>query len=141
MTVPTPPEAVATVSRLARALDADDFAAARACLSEDCVYETPDGTKRGPAAIVASYAEASTRAQRTFDEVRYASELGEPVGRTVPVVFTDYVLRAGGRWHRHRCRQEFTVGANGAVVRITHHELPGERERLDAYLRECGLER
>jgi len=141
MTVPATREILAIVSRLAHALDADDFTAARACLAEECVYVAPDGTKRGPDAIVASYAAASAWAQRTFDEVRYASEVGEPMGPTVPVVFTDYVLRAGGRWHRHRCRQEFTVGANGAVVRITHHDLPGERERLDAYLRECGIAR
>ena len=73
--------------------------------------------------------------------MRYASEIGPPVGATVPVTFTDYLLKAGGRWHRYRCRQEFTVGDAGRIVRITHHELPGEREGLDAYFSECGIEK
>lgn len=129
------------VTRLAHALDADDFTAARACLDDDCVYVGLDETWAGSEAIIGSYADASAWAHRTFDEVRYASEIGEPTGTTVPVTFTDYLLKAGGRWHRYRCRQEFTVGAGGRIARITHHELPGERDGLDAYFRECGIER
>lgn len=129
------------VARLARALDADDYTGARACLAEDCVYVGRDETWNGSEAIIGSYADASAWAHRTFDEVRYASEVGEAAGATVPVMFTDYLLKAGGRWHRYRCRQEFTVGAGGRIVRITHHDLPGEREALDTYFRDCGIER
>ena len=132
----TTSEALAVVSGLAQALDADDFFAARACLAEDCVYVGLDDTCHGSEAIIASYADASAWAHRTFDEVRYASEVGLPDAATVPVVFIDYLLKAGGRWHRYRCRQEFAV-EGGRVVRITHHELPGEREGLDAYFKEC----
>ncbi len=128
------------VQGLARALDADDFSAARAFVADDCVYETGGRARRGPEEVLASYAEASAWARRTFDEVRYESELGPVSGRTAAVTFTDYLLKAGGRWHRYRCRQEFTVGAGGRIVRITHHELPGEREGLIAYFRECGIE-
>jgi hypothetical protein len=141
MSVPTASQARAVVARLAQALDADDFTGARACLEDDCVYVGLDETWRGSDAIVASYADASTWAHRTFDEVRYASEVGAAEGATVPVTFTDYLLKAGGRWHRYRCRQEFTVGGAGRIVRIEHRELPGEREALDAYFRECGVER
>lgn len=133
--------AEAIVARLARALDADDFTGARACLDEDCLYVGRDDTWRGSEAIIASYADASAWAHRTFDEVRYASDVGAAAGATVPVTFTDYLLKAGGRWHRYCCRQEFTVGAGGRIVRITHHELPGQREGLEAYFRECGIER
>lgn len=129
------------VARLARALDADDYTGARACLDDDCVYLGRDETWTGSEAIIGSYADASAWAHRTFDEVRYASEVGEAAGATVPVTFTDYLLKAGGHWHRYRCRQEFTVGTGGRIVRITHHDLPGEREGLDAYFRECGIER
>lgn len=133
--------ALAVVTRLAHALDADDYTGARACLDDDCVYVGLDETWRGSEAIVGSYADASAWAHRTFDEVRYASEVGTAAGATVPVTFTDYLLKAGRRWHRYRCRQEFTVGSAGRIVRIVHRELPGEREELDAYFRECGIER
>ena len=138
---PTASEARAIVTRLALALDADDYTGARVCLDDDCVYAGRDDTTQGSEAIIASYADASAWAHRTFDEVRYASEVGAAAGATVPVTFTDYLLKAGGRWHRYRCRQEFTIGSGGRVVRITHHDLPGERDGLDAYFRECGIER
>jgi len=138
---PTASEALAIVTRLAHALDADDFTGARACLDEDCVYVGRDETWRGSEAIIGSYADASAWGHRTFDEVRYASEVGAPAGATVPVTFTDYLLKAGGRWHRYCCRQEFTVGTGSTIVRITHHELPGQREGLEGYFRECGIER
>lgn len=141
MPQPTAAEAQAIVTRLAQALDADDFSAARECLAEDCVYVGHEDTSHGAEAILASYADASAWAHRTFDEVRYASEVGPAAGPAVPVTFTDYLLKAGGRWHRYRCRQEFTVGEAGRIVRIVHHELAGEREALDAYFAECGIER
>lgn len=141
MSTPRTAQAEAIVARLARALDADDFSAARACLAEDCEYVGLDDRWHGSEAIIASYADASAWAHRAFDEVRYASEVGEAAGATVPVTFTDYLLKAGGRWHRYRCRQEFTVGGGGTVVRITHHELEGEREGLEGYFNECGIER
>ena len=141
MNEPTVFEAQAIVTRLAQALDADDFTGARACLDDDCAYVGVDESWRGSEAIIASYADASAWAHRTFDEVRYASDVGEAAGATVPVTFTDYLLKAGGRWHRYRCRQEFTVGTGGRIVRIAHHDLPGEREGLEGYFRECGVER
>lgn len=129
------------VGGLAAALDADDFTAARRWLAEDCVYEGASETLRGAQAILGSYAEASAWAHRAFDEVRYESQVGAPEGDTVPVTFTDYLLKAGGRWHRYRCRQEFTVGRDGRIARIVHRDLPGEREGLAAYFKECGVER
>jgi len=141
MSEPTASEVQAIVRRLAAALDADDFAAARALLHDECVYVGPTGILRGAEAIVGSYAEASAWAHRTFDEVRYESEAGPAEGGTVPVTFTDYLLKAGGGWHRYRCRQDFAVGPGGRVARIVHHDLPGEREALEAYFREQGIER
>jgi hypothetical protein len=141
MSEPTASEAQAIVRRLAAALDADDFATARALIHDDCVYVGVAETMRGAEAIVASYADASAWARRTFDDVRYESETGSAEGATVPVTFTDYLLKAGGRWHRYRCRQDFSVGVDGCITRIVHHDLPGEREALDAYFRESGIER
>jgi SnoaL-like protein len=138
---PTSSEATAIVARLAKALDADDFHAARRLLDDACAYDGRTGTLTGPDAIIQSYADASAWGRRMFDEIRYESEVGAAAGATVPVTFVDYLLKAGGRWHRYSCRQEFTVGPGGRIVRITHHELPGEREGLEAYFRECGIER
>jgi hypothetical protein len=141
MSAHTASELQLIVGWLAAALDADDFAAAGRWLAEDCVYEGASETFRGAEAILASYASASAWAHRTFDEVRYESQVGAPDGDTVSVTFTDYLLKAGGRWHRYRCRQEFTVGRDGRIARIVHHDLPGERDALAAYFKECGIER
>jgi hypothetical protein len=134
------PEVAAVAAALARALDADDFVTVRSLLADDCVYETGRETLRGPEAIVSSYAGASAWARRALDEVRYASEVAPAAGAEVTVTFTDYLFRAGGGWHRHRCRQTFTV-SGGRVARIVHDEIEGEREALDAYFRACGIER
>jgi hypothetical protein len=141
MNEPTASQAQAIVRRLAAALDADDFTTARGLLAADCVYVGREETSHGSEAIVASYADASAWAHRTFDEVRYESEVGPPAGAEVAVTFIDYLLKAGGRWHRYRCRQTFTVGDAARVVRIVHHDLPGEREALEAYFSENGIER
>jgi hypothetical protein len=129
------------VGRLARCLDADDFAGARALLADDCLYRVGDEVHRGPEAILASYRAASARAHALFDEVRYQSEVESTAAAIASVTFTDYLFKVGCGWHRHRCRQEFTVGADGRVVGIVHREIPGEREALDVYLRKCGIER
>lgn len=134
-------EILEVVERLARALDADDLPCARALLADDCVYEMGTETRRGPDEILASYAAASAWARRVFDEVRYESAVGSVVGATATVTYTDYLLKAGGRWHCHRCRQELTVGAGGRIVRIVHREIPGELAALGAYLAECGIAR
>ena len=126
---------------LARALDRNDFAGAAECIAADCVYEVRGEAIEGAAAILASYADSARFATRHFDEVRYESEAGEPDGATVAVLYTDYLMKAGGRWHRHRCRQHLTVGAEGRVVKIVHEDLPGEVEALEAYFKECGIER
>lgn len=141
MNEPMGSEPQAIVRRLAAALDADDFTTARSLLDEDCVYVGREETSHGAEAIIASYADASAWAHRALDEVRYESEVGPAVGSAVTVTFTDYLLKAGGRWHRYRCRQVFTVGDRGLIVRIAHHDLPGEREALENYFRENGIER
>jgi ketosteroid isomerase-like protein len=129
------------VAAMARALDADDLDAVRALLADDCVYQVRGETLHGPEAIVASYAAASAMARRLFDEVRYESAVEGVSGTTARVAFTDYLLKAGHPWHRYRCRQEFTVGAAGRIVRIVHQEIPSERDALDRHMRECGIER
>jgi len=141
MDTPTAAEPRAIAAAMARALDADDLDAARALLADDCVYELRDDTLRGPEAVLASYRDASAMARRLFDEVRYESDIESVSGATARVTFTDYLLKAGHPWHRYRCMQAFTVGTGGRIVRIVHEEIPSEREALERYFRECGIER
>lgn len=132
--------AYAIVAVLAQALDTDDFDTVRPLLAADCVYETGRETLIGPEAIVQSYAANSAWARKTFDELRYESRVEPSVAATVAVVFID-LLRHKGLEHRHQCRQEFTVGSAGRIVRIVHHDLPGETEAISEFYRSCNIRR
>jgi SnoaL-like domain len=124
-----------------RALDAEDYAAARPLLAPDCVYDMPRGRLVGPDAILASYADVARWVARAFDEVRYESACDAPQDSTVSILFTDYLFKVGVRWHRHRCRQEITFSNDGLITRIVHRDLPGEAETLEEFLAACGIER
>jgi hypothetical protein len=140
--VPLTPQRVADIAAaFAAALDADDFSAAGRLLADECIYEAPGGEFVRGAAIMASYADASAWAVKTFDDVRYESVVERVEGRTAALCFTDYLAKAPSRWHRYRCRQVLTLDFESAIVRIVHHEIDGERGALDAYFRACGIER
>ncbi|HTO90039.1 MAG TPA: hypothetical protein VMJ70_02810 [Candidatus Sulfotelmatobacter sp.] len=126
---------------LSRALDRNDYATASGLIAPGCVYEVRGERVEGSAAIIASYAGSNQWAIEHLDEVRYESVVEAPHGDTAPVLYTDYLMKAGAGWHRHRCRQHLTVGAEGKIVRIVHEDLPGEVEALDEYFARCGIER
>lgn len=127
------------IAQWAAALDADDFDAARALLAPDAAYVMRDETLRGADAILGSYRDATRSAHATFDEVRYRSEVVRASGRAATIRFHDE-LRAGDRWLHHACEQDVELDADGRVARIVHRDLPGERERLIAFLDETGRE-
>ena len=137
---PGPQTVIAIATAFATALDGDDFTAAGRLIADDCEYDTSRESLGGRGAILASYADATTWAHATFDDVRYESEIESVTGATAIVRFTDYLVKAGGKFHRHRCRQEVTVGPAGTIVRIVHREIAGERESLEAFLVTCGIE-
>jgi SnoaL-like domain len=138
---PLTPQRVAAIAlAFAQALDADDFTAAGRLLADDCAYEAPAETLVGRAAIMASYAAASAWVVKTFDDVRYESVVERVTGRTAEVCFIDYLAKAPSRWHRYRCRQLLTLDPTGAIVRIVHNEIDGERAALETYFRACGIE-
>jgi hypothetical protein len=126
------------VAGLARALDADDFETAARYLSPECEYEARGELVLGREMVIASYAASSAWGREHLATLTYVSEVESPSGSEVPVLFTDD-LSQGGREHRYRCRQRFTVGADGLVSRIVHEEIPGEREALDSFFLDCGL--
>lgn len=116
------------VTRFAAALDAETYDNAIRLLADECIYNSPDGTLIGPEAIIASYRGNGERARCRFDEIKYTSSV-EQVGDEFVVTYTDG-LRLGDRRHEFRCRQRLRVNATGLIVRISHEEMAGERERL-----------
>lgn len=131
---------VETARAFARALDADDYTAARALLAPDCAYHTGREVLHGPEAILASYREASRWARASFDRVGYQSAVEEAGDRAVTVRFVD-LLERRGLSHRHECVQQLCFGPDGRIARIVHRDLPGQAEALREYLRCCGIER
>jgi len=120
--------------RLAEALDAEDYPAARATLAEGCVYHTGTTTLAGKDAIMASYRANAEAARGRFDAINYVSQV-EPSGASRAVItYTDRVQLAG-EWHEYRCRQHVRLGETGQVEEIWHEELPGERARLQEFER------
>lgn len=123
----------------AAALDADDFEAARDLLSGDCVYErSKDVEIRGAESIIHSYRESSNRARKIFDSVLYTSDVMSSSEMTAELLFADH-LEAKGKSHIYRSRQFLEFDANGAINRIRHEEIPGERDRLNIFIEESGL--
>jgi hypothetical protein len=129
----------ALAARIAALLDADDFVGLEPMLAPGCAYETGRGALTGPQAILASYREASERARRLFGTVRYDSEVVEAGEGFAVIQFRDH-LGLHGQRHVHRCEQRVTFGSDGAVLRIEHRELPGERGRLAAFCQSVGVE-
>lgn len=95
---------------------------------------------RGREAIVASYRASSEWGREHLDSLTYESEVEPASGADIGVRYTDH-LAARGHSHIHRCRQVYTVGDAGLVVRIEHQDLPGEAEVLQAFFDACGIER
>ncbi len=137
--MPTPSN-LTVVRRFARALDHNDFAAAASCLSPDCRYVFKDETLVGPGAILKSYAENDEWARRVLDRVAYESRVSRRPDGTISVLFIDSIVHHGSS-HRYRSRQEISIDAGGLIAGIVHRELPGEREKLEAFLARCGLRR
>jgi len=127
----------------AEALDRDDFVAAEGLLAEACTYVSPSGVIDGAAEIIASYRGNSEWAHRTFDNIEFDSEVAliDPSDSSrFLITYTDRTNHKGQR-HEYRCCQIVTVGHDGKIVHIKHEEIPGEREKLEAYLKEVGVTR
>jgi SnoaL-like domain len=123
--------------RLAAALDAEDDAAVRACLTDECVYESPEGVLVGPEAIVASYRKNAELARTRFAKIEYRSEVAATGPAEAVITFVDRLSRAGA-WHEFRCRQHVRLAANGLIEHIQHEEIADERERLREFEFEGG---
>lgn len=129
------------VERLAVALDGDDYPTAASVMAERVRYTIGDQELTGPDAVVASYRTASEMAHRLFDQVEYGhSVIPTDDPHTFRVSYSD-TLTVAGETLRHMAEQEVTVAPDAGVVRIVNVELPGEKEKVDAFLERHGLSR
>lgn len=113
-------------------------------LAPGCRYDltraafTSEGTRVGPAAIVASYQQHDARARRLFDTVEYSSVVEAVDGRRAVIRFTD-VLAAKGEQHTYQCRQRVTFDADGRIVAIVQEDIPDETAAVRAFLERVGI--
>jgi hypothetical protein len=129
-------EPIEIVRRFAVALDEEDYNSARSVLAAGCVYVFREETYDGPEAIVASY-QGNGEAAKAFDEISYGSRVREGEDGWIVIEFWDELVHRG-ETHRHVCEQWAKVG-DGAVVRIEHRDLEGERERLEGFKKRVGV--
>jgi hypothetical protein len=131
---------LATARRFAEALDREDYGEAAALLAPDARYRIGDRVLAGPEAIVASYRENGEWALAALDGVSYESRVEAAGPGRAAITFVDHLEHAMRR-HTHTCRQVVTVNPDGRITEIEHQDLPGERERLDAFFLETGVRR
>ncbi|MCA9286396.1 MAG: hypothetical protein KDA22_14315 [Phycisphaerales bacterium] len=135
---PIPPDGLEIVRRFAVALDREDYPAARALVDAGCVYSIRGRTLCGPDAIVGSYQSNGDAAAQKFDAIAYGSSVAPGTDGWIVITFTDRIRHAG-KSLEHVCEQWVRLDAQARIVRIEHHDLPGERERLEAFKRSVGL--
>ncbi len=129
-----------TIARLfATALDRCDYDEATRHVGAGCRYQISGQELVGPEAIIASYRESAEWGRRVLDQVVYESEV-QQAGDHVAVLYIDR-LTHHGETHVYRCRQRLWLDSAGRIVRIVHEELPGEREKLDAFFVKQGIKR
>ena len=126
--------------RFAAALDAGGYEALPGLLTADCEYINRDGHCIGPDAIARSYRAADAWVKSHIESIVYESSVREAAHGTAIVTFVDHLVHAGVH-HTYSCEQELQFDAGGRICRITHREIPGEREAADVFLRQIGVTR
>lgn len=124
-------------TKLAKALDANDFDAASYFLADDCVYEI--GTQRivGRDKIIGSYKGNADWAKSAIDEVMLESQISADDNGFL-ITYTDKITHKGLK-HIYRCQQILSLNEQGLVIKILHREIPGEKEGLQAFEAKAGI--
>ena len=122
------PDAHQTVERFAKALDAENYDVAASVLAADCSYSCRGESYHGPSEIIDAY-RGNGDAAKMFDAVTYSSTVTAVSDYRFRVVFVDH-LEYGGRQLTFRSEQIIEIGDFGMIVRIEHHDLPGQVEAL-----------
>ena len=124
--------------KLGGLLDGDDFDAAAGLLAHHCTYDTGDTVLTGPREILEHYSERSAWARARF-QLEYSCRVVESDGAVAVIEYTDRATR-DGQTHVYRCNQRIEVDSGGRVTSIQHRDLPGEREKLEAFFATVGVD-
>lgn len=128
-----------TATAFAQALDEENYDRATSLLAEDCKYHFRGKITTGRDEIIRSYQQAGEWAATSFENIRYESRVTTKDTHTARIRFAD-ITAHNGLHHRHECEQLVHVNDANQITRIEHIDLPGERDRLLAFLAKCGIE-
>ncbi|KAA5543633.1 hypothetical protein FYK55_10515 [Roseiconus nitratireducens] len=120
-----------TANRFAKALDKEDYATAGSLLSERCRYNCRGERHIGPEAIIAAY-QGNGNAAKSFDAIRYESQVVAESPERYHVSFVDHITHAGLQ-HTFRCEQWIQLDESGQICQIEHRDLPGQVAALQAF--------
>ncbi len=136
------PEFVSSLvaERFAHALDVDDFRGAAGLLEEGCLYRLRGEEIRGRERVIWSFTRASEWAHSNLDQVTYEHSVDTHSELNATIRFID-VFEHSGEKIVHECLMHVELGPNGPIRKLTLEELPGERERVDAFLNNVGVQR
>jgi hypothetical protein len=109
-------------------------------LDPECIYEFRDGRIQGASAIIESYRANTEWGFDVFDRIEFESEVFPESETTVRVRFSDHLF-LGDADHCHVCEQVVTIDDSGRIIQISHCDLEGETDALDAFLKKCGVSR
>ncbi len=122
--------------QFANALDENDFDAAVKLLHNQCTYSIHDTEMVGADDIIDSYRKADAWCKETLDAYEYESSVDEEG----VITFYDHITH-GGLKHTHCCQQKITLDGDGLIAHIEHIELPNERESINAFFKQVGVQR
>jgi hypothetical protein len=130
---------VEIVHRLARSLDADDYAAAKLLFEPYAVYETRDIVVRGVDAILASFRETSEWGRKNLDALEFSHEINDA---TAPfaIGFTD-VLRHRGEEIMLKQTMHVRLSPRGLVQHLRLESPPDEQAIVGEFFKRHGLVR
>jgi hypothetical protein len=130
--------AVHIAEQFAESLDAEDYQAAEAMLSEECEYTCRDRVYRGPSTIIESYRCTGDSANRDFDNVEYESNVRGLTDNVAVIHFIDHLYHKKEQF-TFKCQQVIEVDDDGRITRIEHVDLPGQREALSEFMQQIGI--
>jgi SAM-dependent methyltransferase len=131
---------IGVAREFAACLDRREYEALREFVTDNCVYEFRGTQITGPDAIVAAYRDATEWAFEAFDQVKFASSVAPETDCTARITFIDRLTK-NSHQHQHTCQQLVAVDETGRIARITHGDLPGEAESLDAFFATHNIHR
>ena len=123
-------------------LDDDNFQAVKKLLLENCLYEMGnDKTMISRDQIIDTYQTNMEEGHQKFDKMVWGkSKLKKLNEEEYEVYFSDFLTHKGIT-HNYQCKQKLVVNDDNLIVKITHLELPEEKEKLNAFYKKVGLDK